>query len=158
MLVMLGCGGMSIWANTCSPNTCNHAAKQGRSGGRAGSRQAGRALALGIPFDRLMGVEAYFDELLTQHPELAGIRLRGADRRSLRTQPLTSTGPGQQPATPRSLAPGGAVAVVVQTDPRYVGGQMGAGSRYCHCVAGRADCVQRSAECTAWPAFPTQRP
>jgi len=37
----------------------------------------GGALALGIPYDRLNGVPAYFDELLRRHPEVVALRLEG---------------------------------------------------------------------------------
>ena len=37
-----------------------------------------RALALGIPYARLNGVESYFDEALKRHPEIVSLRLEGA--------------------------------------------------------------------------------
>ncbi|MBL8481053.1 MAG: hypothetical protein JNJ60_02570, partial [Rhodocyclaceae bacterium] len=46
------------------------------------SGQVERALALGIPFDGLAGVEDYFRDLLAQHPEVVQLRLdaRGGGR------------------------------------------------------------------------------
>ena len=40
----------------------------------------GAALAIGIPFERLNGVEAYFDEALAHHPEILALELKGPGR------------------------------------------------------------------------------
>ncbi|WP_374481960.1 MFS transporter [Zoogloea sp.] len=45
------------------------------------------ALALGIPFDRLNGVEAYFDDALARHPEILSLRLQGPAHSYLREHP-----------------------------------------------------------------------
>lgn len=45
------------------------------------------ALALGIPFERLSGVEAYFDDALARHPEILSLRLQGPSRSYLRERP-----------------------------------------------------------------------
>ena len=41
------------------------------------AERVGLALELGIPFVRLNGVEAYFDESLRRHPEIVSLRLEG---------------------------------------------------------------------------------
>ena len=45
------------------------------------------ALALGIPFERLNGVEAYFTDALAQHPEVLALRLQGPTHRYAASRP-----------------------------------------------------------------------
>ncbi|WP_079432576.1 MFS transporter [Zoogloea sp. LCSB751] len=45
------------------------------------------ALSLGIPFERLNGVEAYFDDALAHHPEILSLRLQGPVLSYLREHP-----------------------------------------------------------------------
>jgi len=45
------------------------------------------ALALGIPFEHLNGVETYFDDALTRHPEILSLHLQGPAHSYLREHP-----------------------------------------------------------------------
>lgn len=81
------------------------------------------ALSLGIPYDGLTGVEAYFDDILERHGELAAIRLGEKESRNHRH------GAGVDQIgnrTNRDLAVGEAqtIRLSVSTDPEHVAARM----------------------------------
>ena len=71
------------------------------------------ALALGIPFEHLAGVEDYLGEILARHPEILSLHLDGAGRSLSARHPGP---PGNAVDTPLARQPGAHVRVVTAGD------------------------------------------